>query len=203
MLSSHVSLFVTPGTVACQAPLSMEFSRKEYWSGLPFPSPRDLPDPGLNMGLLHCRQILYHLSWATREAPSRAYFRAIQPSTRLPQVCLASPPLLSTLLQPGHRPQLITQQMVIEDQQGQIPGFYASPPAWDFAPQILQLQWLCSIFQQILKHYFGLSKCFQWKSWYKNTHYQAMCGNASNHSLLRNLFGCLSYCQIPLLLAKA
>ena len=95
------------------------------------------------------------------------------------------------------------QQMVIEDQQGQIPGFYASLPAWDFAPQILQLQWLCSIFQQILKHYFGFSKCFQWKSWHKNTHHQAMCGNASNHSLLRNLLGCLSYCQIPLLLAKA
>ena len=35
----------TPCTVACQAPLSMEFSRQEYWSGLPFPSPGDLPDP--------------------------------------------------------------------------------------------------------------------------------------------------------------
>ena len=37
----------TPWTVACQAPLSMGFSRQEYWSGLPFPSPRDLPDPGI------------------------------------------------------------------------------------------------------------------------------------------------------------
>jgi len=34
-------------TVACQAPLSMGFSRQEYWSGLPFPSPRDLPHPGI------------------------------------------------------------------------------------------------------------------------------------------------------------
>ena len=34
-------------SLACQAPLSMEFSRKEYWSGLPFPSPGDLPDPGI------------------------------------------------------------------------------------------------------------------------------------------------------------
>ena len=33
--------------IACQAPLSMEFSRQEYWSGLPFPSPRDLPNPGI------------------------------------------------------------------------------------------------------------------------------------------------------------
>ena len=40
-----VWLFVTPWTVAYQAPLSMEFSRQEYWSGLPFPSPGDLPNP--------------------------------------------------------------------------------------------------------------------------------------------------------------
>ena len=41
---SHVQLFVTPGTVAYQAPPSMGFSMQEYWSGLPFPSPGDLPD---------------------------------------------------------------------------------------------------------------------------------------------------------------
>ena len=38
---------MTPWTIACQALLSMEFSRQEYWSGLPFPSPGDLPDPGI------------------------------------------------------------------------------------------------------------------------------------------------------------
>ena len=43
---SHVWLFETPWTVAHQDPLSMGFSRKEYWSGLPFPSPGDLPNPG-------------------------------------------------------------------------------------------------------------------------------------------------------------
>ena len=42
---SHVRLFVTPWTAALQAPLSMEFSRQEYWNGLPFPFPGDLPDP--------------------------------------------------------------------------------------------------------------------------------------------------------------
>ena len=42
---SHVRLFVTPGTVAHQTPLSMGFSRQDYWSGLPFPSPGDLPNP--------------------------------------------------------------------------------------------------------------------------------------------------------------
>ena len=44
---SHVWLFVTPWTGACQAPLSMEFSRQKYWSGFPFPSPEDLPSPGM------------------------------------------------------------------------------------------------------------------------------------------------------------
>ena len=48
MLShSVVSDPATPWTVARQAPLSMGFSRQEYWSGLPFPSPGDLPDPGI------------------------------------------------------------------------------------------------------------------------------------------------------------
>ena len=37
--------FANPWTITCQAPLSIEFSRQEYWSGLPFPAPRDLPDP--------------------------------------------------------------------------------------------------------------------------------------------------------------
>ena len=46
---SHVWLFVTTWTVAYQAPLSMEFSRQEYWSGLPFP-PGDLPNPGIEPG---------------------------------------------------------------------------------------------------------------------------------------------------------
>ena len=44
---SHVQLFATPWTVAYQAPLSMGFSRQECWSRLPFPSPGDLPDPGI------------------------------------------------------------------------------------------------------------------------------------------------------------
>ena len=47
---SHVQLFLPPWTVACQAPLPMGFSRQEYWSGLPFPSPGDLPNPGIKPG---------------------------------------------------------------------------------------------------------------------------------------------------------
>ena len=44
---SHVQLFATPWTVAYQGPLSMGFSRQEYWSGLPFPAPEDLHNPGI------------------------------------------------------------------------------------------------------------------------------------------------------------
>ena len=47
VLIAKLCLTATAWTVACQAPLSMEFSRQEYWSGLPFPLPEDLPDPGI------------------------------------------------------------------------------------------------------------------------------------------------------------
>ena len=52
----------TPWTVALQAPLSMGFLREEYWSGLPFPPPWDLPSPGMehtDLCLLHCRCCIY------------------------------------------------------------------------------------------------------------------------------------------------
>ena len=49
-VASHVRLFATPWTIAHQAPLSMRFPRREYWSGLPFPSPEDPPNPGIKPG---------------------------------------------------------------------------------------------------------------------------------------------------------
>ena len=49
MLSHCVQLCATPWTIVRQAPLAMEFSRQEYWSGLPFPPPGDLPDPGVEL----------------------------------------------------------------------------------------------------------------------------------------------------------
>ena len=58
---SRVQLFATPWTVARQVPLSMGFSRQEYWSGVPCPSPRDLPNPGIEprlparLSLPHCK----------------------------------------------------------------------------------------------------------------------------------------------------
>ena len=60
---SYAQLFATPWTAAHQASLSMRFSRQEYQSGLPFPSPGVFPTQGLNLGLPHCRQILYQLSY--------------------------------------------------------------------------------------------------------------------------------------------
>ena len=59
---SRVQLFVTPQATVRQVPLSMGFSRQESWSGLPFPLQGIFPTQGLNLGLLHCRQILYHVS---------------------------------------------------------------------------------------------------------------------------------------------
>ena len=60
---SHVWLFMTPWTVACQDPLSKKFSRQEYWSGLPCPPPGDLPTQGSNPHLLHL------LRWQTASLP--------------------------------------------------------------------------------------------------------------------------------------
>ena len=64
---SRVQLFVTPRiTIACQTPLSMRFSRQEYWSGLPCPRPDNLPDTGTEPVSCIGREVLYH--WATWEA---------------------------------------------------------------------------------------------------------------------------------------
>ena len=65
-MSSHFSgvrLYAALWTVACQAPLFMGFSRQEYWSRLPFPSPGDLPDQGMEpISACNRRQILYSLN---------------------------------------------------------------------------------------------------------------------------------------------
>ena len=50
LIAKSCSSLVTPWTAACQAPLSIGFARQEYWGGLPFPSPGDLPDPGIKPG---------------------------------------------------------------------------------------------------------------------------------------------------------
>ena len=66
---SHV--FVAPWIVACQAPLSMEFSRQEYWNGLPLPTPGDIPDPGIKPVSLMSPSLAdrFFTTSATWEAP--------------------------------------------------------------------------------------------------------------------------------------
>ena len=64
---SRVQLFTTLWTVAHKAPPSMGFSRQEYWSGLPFPSPGDLPDPGIEP-----RSSIFQADALTSEPPGSA-----------------------------------------------------------------------------------------------------------------------------------
>ena len=73
-LPSCIWLFVTSWTVAHQVPRSMGFSRQEYWSGSPFPSPRDLPDLGIETGspvlqAISCIADGFFTDWTTGEAP--------------------------------------------------------------------------------------------------------------------------------------
>ena len=68
-LLTHVQLFATPWTVAHQASSSLRFSRKEYWSGLPFPSPRNLPDPGIKP-----RSFAFQKDSLPSEPPGRGLF---------------------------------------------------------------------------------------------------------------------------------
>ena len=68
---SRVRLFATPWTVAYQAPPSMGFSRQEYWSGLSFPSPGDLPNPGIKPG-----SPALEAEALTSESPGKPYIYA-------------------------------------------------------------------------------------------------------------------------------
>ena len=63
-----------PTNCGLQVPLSMVFPRQDYWNGLPFPPPGDLPDLGIGHSLLHCRLILYLLSFISGYFPSFCYF---------------------------------------------------------------------------------------------------------------------------------
>ena len=72
---SHVRLFETPWTVACQTPLSMGFPRQEYWSRLPFPPPENLPEPEIKpVSCVSCigRQIIYLVALIVKNLPGNA-----------------------------------------------------------------------------------------------------------------------------------
>ena len=67
LVAEQYPILATPWTIALQAPVSMGFPRQEHWRGLPFPSPGDLPNPGIDPTSPALQAGCYH--WATREAP--------------------------------------------------------------------------------------------------------------------------------------
>ena len=70
---SGVQLFATLGIIACQAPLSLGFSRQEYWSGLPFPPPGDLPNAGIEVATPALQADAF-----TTEPPENLFFTSLQ-----------------------------------------------------------------------------------------------------------------------------
>ena len=88
---SCVQLFATLWTVAYQAPLSMEFSWQEYWSGLPYPSQVDLPDPGIEPGSLNSPALAGRLftTRATWEAPLTCYLDLKRTPTSIVEKAMA------------------------------------------------------------------------------------------------------------------
>ena len=123
---SHVPLCATPWTEARQAPLSMGFSRKEHWSGLPFPSPGDLPDSGIEAASLtsnlhwqagslplaplackHCTQRLvakrpHERPWFLRLAPGRTLHPQQRPPDHRPSPQVGAHPMLQGAHLRGH-----------------------------------------------------------------------------------------------------
>ena len=89
MLSYSVTpdSFATPWTVALQAPLSLGFSQQEYWSWLPFPSPGIFLTQETNLGLLHCRHILYWLHYEGKpNILNNSHLRSVVGSQETPGV---------------------------------------------------------------------------------------------------------------------
>ena len=85
---SHVRLFVTPWTVSCQAPLSTENFGQEYWCGLPFPPPGDLPNPGIEpMSLASLALAGRFFTTAPPGKPAMEYQSAIKKKKKRMECC--------------------------------------------------------------------------------------------------------------------
>ena len=141
----------------------MEFSRTEYWSGEPFPSPGDLPDPGIDSVSLHCRQILYQLSYPERECDYSLQFCSV------PQTCptLCDPMDCSTSgLSVHHQLPEFTQthfHRVSEAIQPSHPLASPSPPAFNLPQYQGLFQWVSSLHQVAKVLQFQLQhQSFQW-----------------------------------------
>ena len=139
LLFSRVWFFATPWTVAHLAPLSMGLFRKEYWSRLPFPAPKDLPKPR-DWTLTSCtgRQILY--PWATGEAPCQWFCAVLRAHLILPTPSPAGPPI------PFSVPMAVFPANRRISMCG--PGYY---PSWNW------IQWL---FQHLFRNCFSYSNSF-------------------------------------------
>ena len=100
-LYCRVRLFVTPRTIAHQAPPSMGFSRQEYWSGLPFPSPWDLPDPGIEP-----RSPTLQADALTSEPPGKLIYKIYMLRKKIQkkkkEQCMSLPGLIYTLPENHH-----------------------------------------------------------------------------------------------------
>ena len=83
--------FATPWTLARHTPLSMEFSRQKYWSGRPLPSPGDHHDPGIEPGLLLCRQ--------PSKPPGRFYWSDVRNNSNKYDIKPNQPEVLLTLIE--------------------------------------------------------------------------------------------------------
>ena len=99
---SHIQLFVTLWIIAHQAPLSMGFSRQEYWNGLPFLPPGDLPNPGIEPVSLMSPVLAggFFTTSATWEAQSPYVYTLKQPLSALVILWIPSPPYIPLYCNP-------------------------------------------------------------------------------------------------------
>ena len=129
---SCVWLFATPWTVACQAPPPMGFSRQEYWSGLPFPSPGDLPNQGIEPGLLHCRQMLL-----PSEPPGKSYRTKPPTNARCQQFFILEKTIWSQIKGTREAHQEITWEQIKGVQALHTPWSLSASHSWTIAIKLL------------------------------------------------------------------
>ena len=163
---SRVRLFVTTWTVACQAPLPVEFSRQEYWSRWPFPTPGDLPNPGMEptsnprlLHLLHCRHILYlvppgRTNYTINEGQFSQYFLGLDSAKGFSYIVSKLSSHVGTgicaILQRSQRPTCLLSLSLFSNviQEGA-----CRPLGWHISEPILLITTSgCSLFRQIPEH---------------------------------------------------